>query len=134
VRVGGIAVGRLLLTADDTAQMVAHFTPDTVPILSRHGGVLLGYLDTLMADGPDLRFTGWCVPYPDLEAGLRHGVPVSIETAAMTLEQADTPRDPGSEPDTYPHFRGTVRLGRTLIGVALADRPMARGSMIWARP
>jgi hypothetical protein len=137
MRVRGVALGRFMLTdgrpADrpgDAADMVAHFEPDTVPILSRHGGILIGYLDSLAAQGADLHFTGDVTDFPDLIERLRNGGPVSIERSDGGYPRADGVLPPFAW--TLPqHFRGRLRIGANLVGVALTTNPAARGSVMW---
>ena len=145
LRVAGVALGRFPMVDGRpqdpdwyAAFLVARFVPDTVPILSRHGGIAAGYLDTLEADGPDLRFGGWIVDYPDIVSRLRRACGVSIETAfgAVPLLGGGhyLPRSTihrlrqGTEPS---HYLGTYREGDQLVGVALSDNPAAPGSCAW---
>lgn len=140
MNVAGIALGYLTDTRPNdelwmTAQMAAHFTPGTVPFLSRHGGVVIGTVDTVTADGRDLHFAGTVVDYPDLVERLRLGsIPVSIETVWGYEPLPAGVHDPDlSEPlsVTKPSFTGTLRLGTNLVGIALSERPAARGSIVW---
>jgi hypothetical protein len=144
MRVAGVALGRFALTdgrrADkprDAAEMVAHFVPDTVPLVFGHGGVLLGYLDSLAAEGADLHFTGTVGGWPDLPDVLRDGRAVSIETVYGAAPLPDGGRYPDelAEPAvSYSYFVGSVRVGLNLVGIAVlltGQRPAARGSVVW---
>ena len=91
------------------AEMAARFEPGTVPLLSRHGGVPLGYLDALVAEGQDLRFTGSVSDDPDLVARLPLGVGISIEPCegVEPLPAGIARHGPPARPlsETYPHYR-----------------------------
>jgi hypothetical protein len=155
IRVAGVAVGRYQMAdgrpgdpPEDVAAMVARFAPGTVPILSRHRGVLLGYLDSVTAEhGRDLRFTGEVVEYPDLVERLLAGAGISIETAnaeeptgiatdSGITESIHTQDDATLERgarfvDAHPHWRGVLGVGANLVGLALSDAPAAAGSIAW---
>jgi hypothetical protein len=118
--------------------MVANFRPDEVPILSHHGGDWIGDLDELIADGPDLRFRGFLEPFADLLEQLRRArsLPVSIEAnegvdalpAGLRYPDEEAAARRSSAPT---HWRGQVRRGWYLTGVAIEARPAAPGSLIW---
>ena len=143
VRVIGLVVCRLPLidgrpgqSPAQVAEMVRHFRPATVPIVSRHyTAELLGYLNGLEAtDRWDLLFTGEIAARPDLVARLRStGVSVSIE---INYRGSVLPAPhPGREYDAkQPHFLGRLADGATLVGVALTDTPAAPGSLLVADP
>jgi hypothetical protein len=57
----------------------ANFIPATVPVLSRHRGLCIGYVQTLTADGPDLHFTARLSGCPDLRQASDAGWGISIE-------------------------------------------------------
>jgi hypothetical protein len=139
IRVAGIATGRYVMIdgragdhPDEVAQMVAAFAPDTVPVLTGHGGELLGYLDSLTIEHRrDLRFAGSVsTDDPDVLDRLRMGSGASIETV-VGVEPYE-----GQQPaaNTWPHFRGQLRQGQNLVGVALSNNPAAKFSAIWALP
>jgi hypothetical protein len=143
-RVAGLAVGRFALVDGrrgdydwEARMMVEHFKPATVPFLSRHGGLPVGYLDTLRAEGPDLHFTASLVDYPDIIEQLRSGHAISIETvySPSPLPDGSWPRHVKLTSRTHaeqlPNFRGTLRPGPNLIGIALVVRPAARMSVAW---
>lgn len=139
IKIAGIALGSWLVdgrpgdTPWQVAEMVAGFEPDTVPILSRHGGLAIGYLDTLTSDPTrrNLRFTGAISEYPDIVARLREGaLPISIElsTPHRSSQRADRSRVRADGR----FFRGrTAAPGQMLIGVAFSERPAAPGSLLW---
>jgi hypothetical protein len=147
LRVHGRAVGRFTLADGrpgdkdwQAAEMVAHFEPETVPILTRHGGIPVGYLDELTAEGPDLRMAGTVTSDdPEIVAVLQRGVAISIEPC-----EGGYPLIPGL-PNPYagipplsvshPHYRGRLRSGMNLIGVALlwrGEKPAAKDSWMMA--
>jgi hypothetical protein len=140
ITVRGVLIGRFRLidgrpgdTREAIAEMVAAFEPGTVPVLSRHGGLLIGRLDTLQPwdrEGLDLAFTGHVCPYPDLAARLRRGVAVSSEQlypeSDWSLPWMPAPRA------WRQHFTGRRSAGYQLIGIAVTDAPAARGSFMVA--
>jgi hypothetical protein len=145
MQVQGIVVARHLLvdgrpsqSRAEIAEMVAAFEPGSVGILSRHGGLAIGSVETLTAEGGrDLRFTGFVVDYPDLVERLRHrAVGISVEIARPRAPRWDGRPEPGTElvMTAAPHFRGTLGIGATLIGIALSDNPAAAGSVLWRVP
>jgi len=142
VRVAGLAVGRFAMLDGRppdqpwmARSMVANFGPGTVPLLDRHGGQWIGWLDDLRAEDADLRFAGWIEADDALVARLRRGVPVSIECA-----EGREPLPPGIDwqiplgrpiAESNPAYQGTFGLGMNLLGIAMSDRPAARGSVMW---
>lgn len=141
IRVSGVALGRFTTRtgpparSEDVAAIVANFVPGTVPILWRHGGLRIGVLDTLLADWLDLRFTGTIVEYPELVARLAGGsIPVSTETVLGDIALPEGVSYPDATPPmsvSRPHFTGIIRYGRNLVGLALVENPLARGSILW---
>jgi hypothetical protein len=116
--------------------MVEHFRPGTVPILSSHGGRVLGFLDTLRADGPDLHFTATLTDRSARERFAR-GVGISIESAWGAPAGQPQPWAPGQSYPIGPAYAGTLREGPNLVGVALVEegkQPAARGSVAWLIP
>lgn len=143
VAVRGVLIGRFPLadgrpgdTREAIAEMVAAFEPGTVPILSKHGGLPVGYLDTLEpwdAKGWDLAFTGSVAPYPDLVERLARGVNVSSEQLYPAWAHSLGWMPPARV--WREHFTGTRTDGYQLIGVAAllrGERPAARGSWMMA--
>ena len=140
-RVAGIALGRFAMIdgrpQDEdwiAAVMVRNFMPGTVPLLSRHGGLAAGYLDTLRAEGPDLRWTAKISPWPDIVEQLRHGHGISIEyVMAYRLPSGQWPAwvTTTTRAVAFPYYLGKTGNGPTLTGVALSVRPAARGSVAW---
>lgn len=135
MRVEGRALGLPGDTPEFVAAMVRGFQPDTVPIVLRHrDGALLGYLDGLFSHGCDMIFVGDVeAADPDIESRLRDGIPVSIEVAVAGAA-TPTPVRPGAEAwlRSKAHWRGTLRDGWNLVGVALSDNPAAPGSFLRA--
>ena len=141
IRVTGLAVGsrpmvdgRPADTEDQVRQMVAAFVPDTVPILSHHRGVILGYVDRLTAHGRDIEFSGEIGDRNrDLADVLRNGgIPISIEIAEGGEPIPGVSNRDGGFVATHPHYRGQVRDGWNVVGVALSDDPAAIGSVMWS--
>ena len=140
VPVRGVLIGRFRLidgrpgdTADAIAQMCEDFQPGTVPILSRHGGLWIGTLDTLTpwdAVGCDLAFTGTVSEYPDLIERLRRGVSVSSEQLYPPF--VDTTGWPTVDPARRSYFTRKWNGGYQLCGVAISEAPAARGSFMVA--
>ena len=144
MRVEGVALGRFAMvdgrpadTAPTVAEIIANFSGGTVPLLTRHGrhgGIAVGYLDTLTADWRDLHFTGTVLDDPDLCAVLRRGCPVSVEYGEGLPSRTDGQRWSG-QPRHTPYFVGSYRLGVNLVGVAIlwnGEPPAARGSWCMA--
>lgn len=134
-RVAGVLLGRFDRVDGrrarlewEAAAMVAAFAPGTVPLLGRHGGLPAGYLDTLRADGADLHFTATIWDYPDIYERLRVSCPISAEL----VSRGEKPFV-GELPTVVNrhYFRGTLRDGENLVGVALEERPAAVGSVAW---
>jgi hypothetical protein len=127
--------GRPPDTPEMARQMVAAFVPRTVPILSRHRGAHIGYVDGLSANRSDLRLTGEVVDYPDILDALRAGVPISIEVveAIPAVPAAFALSTDRAAPTlaAHPHYSGQLCEGWNLIGVALSNRPAARDSVLW---
>jgi hypothetical protein len=142
--VRGVLLGRFRLTdgrPGDTreaiTEMVAAFEPGTVPILSRHGGLWIGHLDTLRpwdAYAGDLYYTGTVTAYPDLVERLQSGVAVSSEQCYPPWDEAlGWPGAPHKGRRDY--FSGKRTGSYQLIGVALllnGEQPAARGSWMMA--
>lgn len=140
LRVAGVCLGRFPLVdgrPQDEAwmaqAMVAHFEPGSVPLMSWHGGVPFGSVETLTADGADLHFSGSMLDYPDIIEQLRRGHGISIEIATGYPPPPDgRPRqDTHPRREAYPHWTGTLHIGPNLTGVALSERPAAPGSVMW---
>jgi hypothetical protein len=142
VDIVGVAFGRFTMTDFrdrdydwQAAQTVENFTPGSVPILTRHGGERIGDVETLTADGSDLRFTGWVMGDPDLIARLRRGVSISPAFVEVTTPRYDGTPQPGSLSRplavTHPHFDGVLGPGRSIVEIAIEERPAARLS--WMR-
>jgi hypothetical protein len=142
LRVRGVLLGRFDLVdgrpADDRsmiADQLAAFEPDTVPILTAHGGDRLGWLSTLEAWdelGLDLAFRGSITTTDaDLVARLWRGVHASAEISPPR----DWPRvGPGWATRPAAYFRGTRSPSWQLVGVAIVSNPAARGSWMAAEP
>jgi hypothetical protein len=138
-RVAGVAVirfalvdGRPAYQAWQAEEMVAAFIPDTVPLLTRHGGLPIGYLETLHADGADLHFTASVVDEQVVVKILQRGYPVSVEVARCPYP-GEPARHATSRRDIPPfrYFRGGLAPGSNLVGVALSQRPAAPWSVAW---
>jgi hypothetical protein len=144
MRVAGVAVGSFGMvdgrpadTAATVAEIVANFRNGTVPLLTRHGGIPVGYLSTLEAGGPlrrDLAFTGEVLDDEELGAVLRRGCPVSVEYGEGLPARSDGGRWSG-QPRHSPYFVGRYRLGMNLVVIAIlwnGEQPAARGSVVWS--
>jgi hypothetical protein len=142
-RVGGIAVGRFPLgdgrpayAAWQVELMVEHFRPGTVPVLNGHAGEVLGFLDSLWGDGPDLHFIATLTD-PSPRPRLRRGVPVSLEVIGASPYRWDPKAPPAWLGSTSPAYAGIPRPGPNLTAVALlrpGERPAARDSVAWLIP
>lgn len=125
-----LADGRAPHTVDQLRSMVANFRVGTVPIVSRHGGSLLGWVDMLWVEGRDLAFAGSVTADADLARRLREGrVPVSIETLGPPeyMARALAPRVARNS-----YFRGATGVASVILcGIAIAQNPAAPGSAMW---
>lgn len=145
--VAGVNIGRFQMidgrppdSLEDVGDMVLHFRPGTVPLLTRHSernGRPLGYLDTLQAHDRDLYWTATIELPEDRGVHLRrNGSPVSIETVRTLYPRLDgRPHVDGQTIEalssTHPYWRGKVHYGMTLVGIALSVQAAARGSVMW---
>ena len=143
--VAGVAIGRFAMIDGrrqdepwEALAMVEAFEPDTVPLLTCHGGVPGGYLQTLTADGPDLHLTANLTGDREFVERLRRGAPISLEVCStyrrdgvLRQHRPEAPYRHEWLPGERSYYRGTLRPGPNLVGVAVVEVPAARGSCAW---